>query len=210
MKKIITIIIVALIICSFGLAGAQPRSGLASAKYYPVAKFLNPESSLSVWFKQYVDTTSGNHEFGDFLKALSASEVLSQRSQKAGLSHNQLYSPIITLAEKNWDEMENMNAEELATVRLAMLELDVALAAIDATLPATAHEEFRREVIRGAKPLTGVAKLQKGSVEQSSPTTMQTLILEERINNPTVKVYPSQETGNVLQPTVPSYFGQDW
>jgi len=172
MQKIIGIITLFAIVFSSYALFAESRKRWASARYQPVAGFLESDATLSHWFKQYVNTTSGNPEFKDFLKRLVNSDILWQRNRRAGLTHNQLYSPLLTLTEKNWRRIDRMTPDEKRETKLAMLELDIVLAIIDATLPDSAHEEFRREVLRGAKPLREVAKLPKNAVEVMTFTLM--------------------------------------
>lgn len=205
MKKLIAILIV-LIATAIALeVAAQNRNRWASARYQPVAGYLEADATLSTWYRQYIDTTAGGMSFEAFLKKLSTSEVLWQRSNRAGIRHKQLYSPIVKLLEVNWQDAEKMNADERESVRLAMLELDIALAAVDATLPKTAHEEFRREVFRGAKPLTEVAKLPMPAVEAMTFTIMNHKV-SERINEAPKKKVPPSNRPDVKNPRLNSEY----
>jgi len=181
MKKLITIAVIGIIAFTAVAVEARINNSLTSTKYQPVTSFLESEATFSQWFKQYKDTTSGTLTFKDFLKRLSSSDVLWQRSKRAGVSHNQLYSPITTLVNKNWNEMKEMNPQEQASVRISMLELDIALSAVEATLPRTALEEFRREVLRGAKPLSEVAKLPESATD-TMIFTIKDRELSDRLN----------------------------
>lgn len=205
MKKLIAILTLLIVTAVALELAAQTGSRWASNRYQPVADFLGADATLSKWYMQYVDTTRGEVTFNDFLKKLSSSEVLKQRSRRAGLSHNQLYSPIVTLLEKDWSALDEMSKQELATIKLSILELDIALAAVDATLPNTAHEEFRREVIRGAKPLTEVAKLPNTAVEAMSFTIMDHRVTE-RINSASPKSNPPLRVEPVQNPNLDSQY----
>lgn len=198
MKKAITIIVaVAVVLIGFSLNAQDKR--YAMAKYSPVADFIPISSTLGQWYKQYMDTTSGEPKFTDFLKKLASSEVLQQMGKRAGIQSNQIYSPIVTLSNKNWKAMDKMSDQELAGIGLAMGELDIALAAIEATIPVTAHEEFRREVIRGAKPLSEVATL-PGTA--TGTMTMMNHRVSDRINN--VPAKPGIRNFIWLKPNLPS------
>lgn len=199
MKKIIITTVALALTLTLSNASAERQNNRIYAKYYPVTEFMKPDSTLGKWFRQYIDTTSGKREFSDFLKRLSESEVLWQRSRKAGLSYGQLYSPIITLLTKDLTDMRGMTDQEMATIRLSMLELDIALSAIDSTIPPTAHEEFRREVLRGAKPLTQVAKLPISAVEAMSFTIM-THKVSERLNKTIPSPKPRKYTPESINP----------
>lgn len=199
MKLLIKIVTIVAVVALSATAAAQKKNRLLVAKYQPVVQFLDIDTTLGQWFKQYVDTTSGSPSFKDFLNRLSDSEVLLHRSTRAGLSHNQLYSPVVTLLETKWSDIANMSDQDIASVRLAMVELDIALAAIEATFPSTAYEEFRREVIRGAKPLTEVAKLPMPAVEAMTFTIM-THKVSDRINNPTVRKTPEESPSQIVKP----------
>lgn len=181
MKKIVIAIITLtlLVVASTGFAG--PNDRLTSAKYRPVIDFVGPDATLSKWFRQYVDTTNGGLTFNNFLKKLSTSEILYQRSNRAGLEHNQLYAPIIALLGEDWKSMDKMDEKDLASIKISMMELDIALAAVDATLPSQALEEFRREVLRGAKPLTEVAKVPRSATDVMTFTIMDHK-LSDRLN----------------------------
>lgn len=187
MKKLITLLVFVLVIMlSFNAFGQNGRR-LANAKLMPVVEFLETNSTLAQWYGQYIKTTTGKASFNDFLKRLSTSEVLAQRGKRAGLSHNQIYSPIATMMGKNYGQIDKMETTELSTIRLSMLELDLALAAIEATIPKSAYVEFRNEVIRGAKPLTEVAKLPGGAAAAmtgAAAYSEKEQGLYERINNP--------------------------
>ncbi len=196
MKKLITIAIIGIIAFTGAIAEAQRNNRLTSAKYQPVNNFMESDATLSQWFKQYVDTTAGSLTFKDFLKKLSSSDVLWQRSKRAGVSHNQLYSPITTLVNKNWNEVDEMNQQEQASIRISMLELDIALSAVEASLPRTALEEFRREVLRGAKPLSEVAKLPESATD-TMVFTIKDRELSDRLNSakPSQKNIPNDSQG---------------
>lgn len=183
MRRTISAVAVITLLLASALGLAETKGRWASAKYQPIAGFLGPEATLSLWFKQYVDTTSGDVGFKDFLMKLSNSDVLSERNRRAGLEHNQLYSPILTLLEKDMRNFERMDTHEKAEVRMAILELDIALAVIDATLPKSAHEEFRREILRGAKPLREVA-MRPTSAIGAMALTLSERKVTERINQP--------------------------
>lgn len=186
--SIIKIVIVVLTVLAL-VGVSEARNNFAKARYFPVTEFLEEDAVLSQWYEQYVKTTTGDTSFNDFLKRLSESEVLSLRGKKAGLTHNQIFSPIVTLINKDWMNLNQMSEGERSTARLAMLELDIALAAVESTLPAEAHEEFRREVIRGAKPLTEMAKT-PGAIDVMR-YTLSGHDLSDRINKPTVKTPPA-------------------
>lgn len=206
MKISVAIIVSLAVIFTSATALTQKMNRLTSAKYRPVTEFLEADSTLSQWFKQYVDTTSGAVNFNDFLRRLG-SEILRQRSRRAGLTHNQLQSPIVTLAGKDWNALDSnsMSKQELDSIRRSMLELDIVLAAIDATLPDTSLEEFRREVLRGAKPLTEVAKLPMSAVEAMTFTIMGSKV-SERINNPPAKKTPPKITTPEMKPYFPDNY----
>lgn len=203
MKTLTAIIVsLAIILCSFTLY-SQNKNKSFVAQYQPIEDMLGPDATLSKWFKQCMKTVSGCDGFEAFLKRLSDSEVLQQRSKRAGLSHNQLYSPIVTLMGKNWKDTEKNSVTERSTIRLSLLELDIALSAVTATLPESAHEEFAREVLRGAKPLTEVAKLPMSAVEAMT-FTADGRKLSDRINKTyDVKKAPKDNTQfpNPLRPS---------
>lgn len=190
MKKIIIALAVMAVIFSSIELRAETKNKIYFAKYRPVANFLEEDSTLSKWYKLYIDTTESGGTFKDFLKKLSNSEVLWQRGIRAGLTHNQLYSPIIGLMDKDMNDLSDMNEKDRAAVRDFMLQLDVALAAIDSTLPTSAREEGQIEVFRGAKPLRAVAEAKPVKEDAKKPIsaveamtfTLMTHKLSDRIN----------------------------
>lgn len=215
MKKIIAIGIAIILLIIAQSTLAQNRN-FASARNVSFEELINEESTLGRWFKQYKDTTSNYQGFDGLLVLISKSEAILERRKIAGLTHNQLHSPITTLVGKDWGNLNEMQQSEISTIRIAMVELDIALSAIMATLPKTAHEEFIREVIRDAPPLTQVAAAGEVSkdvkeaikVPPSSIDTMKTLIIPEyivtnRINklNPLVKVPTPRDPELLVRPS---------
>lgn len=207
MKKIITIIVALLIIIMSGTSMAKPKN-TADAKYYPVVQFVEYDSTLSQWYKQYIDTTKSNVTFNDFLKRLSTSEVLYQRSKRAGIEHNQLYSPLLLLVDKNWKQVDRMNSDQIENIRASMIELDIALGAIEATLPQTAYEEFRREVIRGAKPLTEIAEKPKTAIDFMTFTLMDHRV-SDRLNQP-VNIFDTPSSDKATRLVRPPELRNSW
>lgn len=224
MKKLITIMAIILMgLLSLNL-NAQVRNKYASAKYSPVSEFMDINTVLGQWYKQYKDTTSGPSGFEDFLRKLSDSEILLQRSKRAGVSHNQLYSPIITLLNKDFAALDMMREEELSTIQISMVELDIALAAIEATVPDSAIEEFRREILRGAPPLTEIAGAKKkteGGVQKLPPSPVQVMqgltVPEHKVSDtlnkpsPSLKTTPPKDAPDVVVPSnIPSGYYRDF
>lgn len=210
MKRTISVVVGITIILLSGTVAGQAKHRMTSANYMPAVALLEQNAKIYQWYSQYSKTTSSKPSIENFLQRLSTSEVLVERSKRAGLSHNQLFSPIITLMEKNWSGIDEMDSSEIATIRLSLLELDIALAAIEATLPNSAHEEFRREVLRGAKPLSEVAKLPSSAVEamQKMTFTEKEHIVTDRINNPTIKTRNPPIQQDILKSNEPDLKSQ--
>jgi hypothetical protein len=224
MKKFIALTVTITLLVISLAANAQVRRNYASAKDVSLDELINMESTLGQWYTQYKETTSNYQGFDGLLMLISKSEAISERREIAGLTHNQLHSPIVTLSGKDWGELDEMQQSELATIRIAMVELDIALSAIMATLPKTAHEEFIREVIRDAPPLTQVAatgqvskdvkeavKVPPSSIETMKALTLPDYIVTERVNtlNPSVKVPAPRDAELLVRPSniAKDYYG---
>ena len=156
MKGHVVISVALVLLISFGGMTAEGR-GRYYAKYSPISEFIEPTSTLGIWFRDYVETIYGASGFGDFLSRLAESRSLRHLAKKAGVSYDDLYTSIQFLMRIDISKLRHMDGLEAKRVREAMLKLDIALSAIDILLSPPAREEFRREVLRRARPLSQVA-----------------------------------------------------
>lgn len=203
MKKLTsTILAVSILLLALGVI-TVPRDGNAVTKYSPIVDFIDLNSTLGEYYKQYIDTTSGKKDIEDFLKRLSKSGALLQRYKRAGLTHNQLYAPIVTLLGIALDDINNLTEGQMATVRLSMVELDMALLAIMSTVVQNAQVEFRNEVLRMAPPLSEVAGLPPSAVETMKTLTVPEHKVSDRLNNPNpyLKIPPSRDAEGIVRPS---------
>lgn len=188
MRKVtILMVAVAVFLVSGNLAARGER--IEFAKYKPVIQFVDPDSTLTAWYKQFVDTTTGDRSFNTFLMRLKGSDVFFERVRRAGVSEDDLSDLISDLTVIDWANIHKMDQQKWEGVRLAMVEFDVALGHTEGSLPKSARKEFRQEVFSKAEPLTAVA-VGGARNKQSSVSAIDAMTLNlseqklsERINN---------------------------
>lgn len=157
MKKILLIALIISFISAPSLLSA--KNNIYLAKYKPVSKFMDQNSTLSQWYMQYYDTTSGNRSFKDFLERIASSDVAFNEAKRRGIRNSQLTSLISELATFDLNNVKNIGENAWLIIKQNMDRLDVLLMSLEAYRTDSEKEEFRREIFRGARPLTEVAMI---------------------------------------------------